>query len=66
MNFCITCKDTKEIDFDLGVPAWPNEPGTAPNQIIRVQCPDCTHCIQCDDPNHDGVHTCKKFQPTYK
>jgi hypothetical protein len=60
---CITCNGIKEIDFDLGRPAWPNEPGTAPNLIIRITCPDCVPCTQCAHPDHDGIHTCRKFQP---
>jgi hypothetical protein len=63
---CSTCNGAKEVDYDLGRPVWPNEPGTAPNQVIRVPCPDCVPCDQCAHPNHDGVHTCRLFHPTYE
>jgi hypothetical protein len=61
---CATCNDTKEVMYDLGRPVWPNEPGTAPNQVIRCRCPDCVPCIQCAHENYDGVHTCRKFNAT--
>lgn len=62
---CPTCKGLKEIDCELPHPMWGSPPGT-PNQIIRVECPDCVSCVQCANPDHDGIHSCRDFNPTYE
>lgn len=61
---CTTCQDTKTVDYETNEPPWPYKPGEAPNQILRgLECPDCVHCVQCDHPNYDGIHTCRLFDP---
>lgn len=63
---CPTCKDTKKVDIDTGRPLWPATEVTpeTPSHILRgMECPDCVPCVQCANPDHDGICTCRNFNP---
>jgi hypothetical protein len=64
---CHTCNDTEKVDIDLKRPLWPHTEITPehPSEILRdMSCPDCVPCEQCMHPDHDGIHTCRQFNPT--